>query len=479
MPSCVIKGCFNTWKLKESQVILHVFPKDKDGIRLWLNQSPQHFPNVEELVEKIYAQNKYGTVRLCSKHFSDEQYFHEGSKRRLRPNALPTIFTTESLSEKTAKKGTKRRKKAASPDPSNSNEMDEGASSSVLFYPQTSDASNTIIQQIIPSHLQIVLPSTSLLTLDKPKMIDKAVDTDMFITKKCQAVGTYPMLGKRNFATQTKPWKGKSQGVLCTILMPDLPKSNQGIFQPKVWQTEKILPTYVGTTKTSPIFPNEKKSNLIRQFDHNNGSPSTIPMVTYAPEEKIKVERMSPPIGIMQRDCGHSLKSSRDGPLISDSTENVTDLKLDNSLCFVKKEDPDNEDSETESSTDDSEKDDLSTKNTSDNFEENDNDPANEATFIVLKSCLFDLIKLIRCQYRNTCHAPLTNVQVRTLGSVIAIDVLCCQGHNSTLWHSKPIKNKMAVGSPLLSSRGPSQQLESLETETFFHNFENYDDLPN
>lgn len=454
MPSCLIKGCFNTWKQKESKVILHVFPRDKDGIRLWLSQSPENFPNVDELVEKIYSQNAYGTVRLCSKHFNDDQYFHEGTKRRLRPNALPTIFTAESLSPKTVvtKKGTKRKRSAAGADLSNNDGTDEGASSNVLFYAQTSDASNTFVQQVLPSHLQIVLPSTSLLAMEKPKMADKAINTDAFFSRKCQAVGTDPMFGKKSAAMQTKPWKGKSQGTFCNILNADLPKHNQGISQNRVWQNEKNLSTGLGvagnrySATTSKMFfeqgankvvPKQEpefdttfpdgdiKPKLTGPFGHNDGSPSTLPMVTSTP--------------------------------------------------VVNKEDPDDGDSETGSSTDnDSEKEDLSTKNTFNNLEGHCDDSTNEANFTVLKSCLYDLIKLVRCQYRNTCHAPLTNVQIKTLGTVIAIDVLCGKGHNSTLWHSQPIKNKPAVGNLLPASGGPQR----FKAETFFHNLEYDDDLP-
>lgn len=447
MPSCLIKGCFNTWKQKDSKVILHVFPRDKDGIRLWLSQSPENFPNVEELVEKIYSQNAYGTVRLCSKHFNDDQYFHEGTKRRLRPNALPTIFTAESLSPKTAvtKKGTKRKKSTAGVDLSNNDGTDEGASSNVLFYAQTSDASNAFVQQVLPSHLQIVLPSTSLLAMEKPKMADKAINTDAFFSRKCQAVGTDPTFGKKNAAMQTKPWKGKSQGTFCNILNADLPKYNQGISQHRVWQNEKNWSTGMGVADnrfpatTSKMFfeqgankvvPKQEPdfdatfSNDIKPFGRNDGSPSIVPIA---------------------------------------------------SSSVVHKEDPDDGDSETGSSTDnDSEKEDLSSKNTLNNLEGHFDDSANEETFTVLKSCLYDLIKLVRCQYRSTCHAPLTNVQIRTLGSVIAIDVLCGKGHNSTLWHSQPIKNKTADGNLLPASGGP----QPFKAETFFHNLEYNDDLP-
>ncbi|XP_044129649.1 uncharacterized protein LOC122922941 isoform X1 [Bufo gargarizans] len=460
MPSCIIKGCFNTWKTKDSNVILHVFPKDKDGIKLWLSQSPENFPNVDELVEKVYSQNKYGTVRLCSKHFNDDQYFHEGTRRRLRPNAVPTIFIPESLpSEKVKKKGIKRKRA------SKNDETGEGASSSVLFYSQTSDPNNPLVQQVLPSHLHIVLPSTSLLSMGKPRMYDKAVNTDYFVDKKCRAVGTDPHFGKRNCVTQTLPWKGKSQGSLCTILMGDLIKPLPRTSEPNLWQNKNATSSNIGTLnhtffpRTSQtltgraaniIIPRQKEVKLEfgsrekEPYGDHGGSPSSVPPVLL---REIKEERMSP-------------TPESDGTQLSE---------LDYSKVVVKSEDGDSDESEAESNTDVSENDNSSTKDAS---EGHFSDPDNDGNFTVLKSCLYDLIKLIRCQYRGMCNATLTNVQVKTLGTVTAIDVLCSNGHNSTLYHSEATKARMALGNRL----SPSQQRESSETETFFHNFE-YDDL--
>ncbi|XP_069810640.1 uncharacterized protein [Dendropsophus ebraccatus] len=468
MPSCLIKGCFNTWKQKDSKVILHVFPRDKDGIRLWLSQSPENFPNVEELVERIYSQNAYGTVRLCSKHFNDDQYFHEGTKRRLRPNAIPTIFTTESPPSQTpgTKKGTKRQRKAANSDSLMDGENNEGASSSVLFIAQTPDGGNTLVQQVLPSHLQIVLPRTSLLAMGKARMADKAVNTDAFFSKKCQAVGTDPMLGKRNATMQTKPWKGKSQGVLCTILNGDMTNSDQH----KSWQSEKIWANSIRFPSTSKPIMGQVAGNVLskQQFvSHATVTPQAMfPKKEHEPipiSKNIKVERMSP-----HSHSGQSSNSNQDG-----SSESIVDPSQTR-IVRIK-----DEDFESGSSTDDdSEKEDLATKNVPDNVEGRVGDSSDQAKFTVLQSCLYDLIKLVRCQYRHTCHAPLTNVQIKTLGSVIAIDVLCSKGHNSTLWHSQSVKRKLPAGNLLPISGGPAQTFEGLHVETYFHNLDYEDELP-
>ncbi|KAG8584336.1 hypothetical protein GDO81_008781 [Engystomops pustulosus] len=474
MPSCIIKGCFNTWKQKDSNVILHVFPKEKECIRSWLIQSPENFPNVEELVEKIHSQNKYGTVRLCSKHFNDDQYFHEGTKRRLRPKAVPTIFiAAEKLpSEKVVRK--RRRKTGADGDLSMPGESIEGASSNVIFYPQTSDPNNSFPQQVLPSHLKIVIPSTSLLGMGKPKMYEKAINTDMYYSRKCQAVGTDPMFGKRNFAVQTMPWKGKSQGTLCSILLTNYSKFKPGMTQPqhRVWQggldnvgnaSYRESPRMLLGQAANNALP--KQIGTKSDHTHHTASSSFAKSDHEAFDRNIKVERMSP----TSNDCGHSPKPIHDGPrLTPELNQNLTTL-------VVKKEETDH--SENESSTDDSEEDEKSTKNSPDKSQGHCSDPENDANFTVLKSCLYDLIKLVRCQYGGTCHSPLTNVQVKTLGSVIAIDVLCCKGHNSTLWHSQPGQKSMAGGDPLTPGGEPSQ-MESSDIKTYIHNLEYSDDAP-
>ncbi|XP_056387934.1 oocyte zinc finger protein XlCOF8.4-like isoform X1 [Hyla sarda] len=89
MPTCLVKACSSghsgfgvTW---------HVFPKSADRIKQWLQRIGQ-FPNVDETAERILkAEDEYC---LCSRHFTEDCYIAVGNQqRRLKPDAVPSIFT--------------------------------------------------------------------------------------------------------------------------------------------------------------------------------------------------------------------------------------------------------------------------------------------------------------------------------------------------------------------------------------------------
>ncbi|XP_044145485.1 uncharacterized protein LOC122934236 [Bufo gargarizans] len=97
MPSCVIQQCSSRTVKKKigDDVILHCFPKQKDSIKLWLQQIPQDFLDIDQLAQKILEENKNNKYRLCSLHFTEDSYKITHHGRVLYPNAIPTIFSFE------------------------------------------------------------------------------------------------------------------------------------------------------------------------------------------------------------------------------------------------------------------------------------------------------------------------------------------------------------------------------------------------
>lgn len=55
---------------------------------MWLEQSPEHFYNLEEMMEKVHESKRNDVFN----HFTYESYFYEGEKRWLRPNGV--FFST-------------------------------------------------------------------------------------------------------------------------------------------------------------------------------------------------------------------------------------------------------------------------------------------------------------------------------------------------------------------------------------------------
>ncbi|XP_040185898.1 uncharacterized protein LOC120918416 [Rana temporaria] len=93
MPSCIVATCRSHWRRKEPNLKFHVFPKDKDRIRIWLRNTGQFDENdLDQAVLKIIEGKQNDSYRMCSKHFSSDMYHQVGSKILLKKNAIPNMF---------------------------------------------------------------------------------------------------------------------------------------------------------------------------------------------------------------------------------------------------------------------------------------------------------------------------------------------------------------------------------------------------
>ncbi|KAG8441087.1 hypothetical protein GDO86_006726, partial [Hymenochirus boettgeri] len=94
MVNCFVRGCPHKGGQKHlyPDVALHPFPNNIHRIRQWLQQTGQPFENFEETVAKIHKGAKASIHRMCSTHFTADQFRMKGSKRVLKQNAIPIIF---------------------------------------------------------------------------------------------------------------------------------------------------------------------------------------------------------------------------------------------------------------------------------------------------------------------------------------------------------------------------------------------------
>ncbi|XP_071970138.1 uncharacterized protein [Engystomops pustulosus] len=117
MPTCIINQCSSkTGKKGQSpHIILHPFPKDLTRIYRWLFHTGQQFSDIDQLANRIKAENKTQKFRLCSEHFSRDSYLWNATTRNLRREAVPTIFPPveegEDLIEESLKKKVYKRKR--------------------------------------------------------------------------------------------------------------------------------------------------------------------------------------------------------------------------------------------------------------------------------------------------------------------------------------------------------------------------------
>ncbi|XP_044126121.1 uncharacterized protein LOC122920577 isoform X1 [Bufo gargarizans] len=78
--------------------------------------------------------------------------------------------------------------------------------------------------------------------------------------------------------------------------------------------------------------------------------------------------------------------------------------------------------------------------------------PVEEEKYIVFESCLKKLIMMIPCRSETKCMSPLTQYRKETIGSYLSIEVRCRSGHTSLLWESQPRHGYQPMGNVLLSA---------------------------
>ncbi|XP_073410603.1 uncharacterized protein [Dendrobates tinctorius] len=95
MPSCVVRGCDSTKKPRDQSRILHSFPRNREQIKLWLQQTGQYDIDIEKKVEKVFQGKLSDSYRMCSLHFTHDSYRYKGCGRRLRKDAIPSVFNMD------------------------------------------------------------------------------------------------------------------------------------------------------------------------------------------------------------------------------------------------------------------------------------------------------------------------------------------------------------------------------------------------
>ncbi|XP_040283276.1 uncharacterized protein LOC120997308 [Bufo bufo] len=284
MPSCIIKGCTHTWRDKGKNMIMHVFPKDRGIVRKWIEQAPDRFPNVEEWVEKIMDSKKtHDNYRLCSKHFDFFAYEEGGLRKKLRPDAVPTIFpkkldSTQDSSDATA--GTAKESQSTSesfmssdlrsasgetqaaavtvPTLSTTPSVRRRPKKKVANVPTTQVRSDAVIStgnvilmgemNLLGNTIQLDLPLTATVTdmdvqiasLSQPSKEDKSNNTDLYWSKDHNTFVLDTSFVKRvNIGIQTTKIKHRQRGTQCRLLADPVKigKAPVSRERPALWHT--------------------------------------------------------------------------------------------------------------------------------------------------------------------------------------------------------------------------------------------------
>uniref|UniRef100_A0A8C5PRA7 THAP-type domain-containing protein n=1 Tax=Leptobrachium leishanense TaxID=445787 RepID=A0A8C5PRA7_9ANUR len=94
MPKCIIKKCQSKTGQKDTnpEITLHVFPKNLDRIKQWLEATGQTFHELETISKVVLDDSFRNNYRLCSKHFNMDCYVNKSGKLNLKDDVVPSVF---------------------------------------------------------------------------------------------------------------------------------------------------------------------------------------------------------------------------------------------------------------------------------------------------------------------------------------------------------------------------------------------------
>ncbi|XP_056402888.1 uncharacterized protein LOC130295787 isoform X1 [Hyla sarda] len=222
MPSCVVKGCFCTWKSRHTDIILHIFPNNPAIIRLWLQQTGRVGEDLEELVKKVIRGKKSDTYRMCSMHFTDDCYIQNGDRRTLKKNSIPTIFPPVSANPilSTEEEGPKRKKrKILQTTMGGVNQSPSTLSEPLLYHTAQISGDETLLLDYQPPSDQEPCRVGSL-------VVDQGTNTDSGNHDRFGSGGVTPKPGKKHAQTQTSVQMFTQEPEIGPKRVKHLPKSH-------------------------------------------------------------------------------------------------------------------------------------------------------------------------------------------------------------------------------------------------------------
>ncbi|KAE8611309.1 hypothetical protein XENTR_v10012404 [Xenopus tropicalis] len=398
MPKCIVKGCTNYGQRKTMfhNVILHVFPKNPNIIKTWLQQFPEGFGDIDTVCQKIIAGKKTDAYRICSEHFSTDSYCVQGNRWVLRKDAIPTIFPGKdsTSSADTAKQ---------IPGPVASIQVSAPCPKDVLLsqYPSTSSfqshpallvsapvpsSSNLTCLPIISSFInspEISFPAT---TPQAVKTVDVGVNTDSFMNNENNC-GTHQNFGMFPALTVTK---AKNSEVKNASYYPDT-SNKTPLSDPVPSIHQSVTPHH-----TSHEWYSVSQRIISSPADISYDKPGWEEDETAQRSVKSKEE-----LTILNENCDYKVTFDTEEPVEKQST----------SL-----------------------------------------NPFEESTLLVFESCLDKLLMSSRCLGGKNCSSGIKRIKKYYIGSFLSVRAVCHNGHHFHLWNSQPSKGHLAYGNILLSA---------------------------
>ncbi|XP_077321877.1 uncharacterized protein LOC143955648 [Lithobates pipiens] len=145
MPSCFVKSC--SLNPRNENIKLHAFPRNRERIKTWLEKINIPSGELESLAETIFK-TKLSQFKICSKHFSEEDYELRGTQKHLKSTAYPSLLfekhvkTCHAESEHNYSK--RRRTETEMPSQSSIHFIDVGSSSTQTSMESISELNDSL-----------------------------------------------------------------------------------------------------------------------------------------------------------------------------------------------------------------------------------------------------------------------------------------------------------------------------------------------
>ncbi|XP_040193733.1 uncharacterized protein LOC120927246 [Rana temporaria] len=405
MPTCFVKSCSMNQRYKN--IKFHSFPRNRERIRKWLEKIQIPSDELDSLVEKI-SLNKHAKFKICSKHFSEEDFEQKGPKRHLKKMAYPSLLLG------------KPRKKSHLELEHNyfklrRTETDMSSESSTNFLDNSYASTQTSIESIL--ELQNKSRGLSTAVSDMEMVLVDSVDSTLLDNVICTSVDNEPMdfidLSANQFEIETtenldfylnkmkiKPrYKITHRGIQCKRVTKAKPKGIQA-----------CIPL---STVTVAI-----QCSLVE-----------LPELTLLPT-------------LQKKDKDHSYHPSQE------EEEMFSDESNEEQRSFE-----------------------LNEKDPSYLGVYNLKEAANVATqnkFLVFEECLDQLLVQSHCSKVPSCTGRIIGLKKIIQGSALIVHAECSQHHKFKLWRSQPFVGKMPAGNLLISSAIVCSGSNFLRVKNFF-----------
>ncbi|XP_053545105.1 uncharacterized protein LOC128636062 [Bombina bombina] len=415
MPRCIVKGC-QTKQLHArptGDASMHTFPTAPERIKLWLESTGQYTENIDSLVQEIATKKRSGNLRMCSKHFTPDCYETVGVSKRLKKDAIPSLFGAGTLVQTLVQT---RPMVKIMPAPS-------------IFQSNTTVTENSWPAYILPTHTEDRFQPPPAKKMD-----------DSFAGEITED-GTYKAKDTSDLRTGIVPMDNSNKKAVicmqCATKPPNAKKANKrttthGLIRSRdIGTWTGLYEDFVAERVSAGIDMSSVSYNFASVSKQSKTQISSLETKRsqrhQTPTNKLS-NSMSPARTAGATVCKGKVKRLSDSHSVLDESSDSLYSQYDEASI--------------------AETGDISLGDFSNGSDQKKN-PFEERKFIVFESNLDKLLNKLKCSHNGTCNAPIIQSKKNIAGTMVTVYGDCLLGHKVMLWQSQPRIGQMPVGNLL------------------------------